>query len=118
MIPETLVIEGLYSYRSRTTIDFTGLTAARLFGIFGPVGSGKSTLIEAMSIAVYGDTTRLNARGDNRVYNLLNLRSDRLWIDFVFSLGEDRRFRFTAEAKRRSTDFETVGSLDLSLIHI
>lgn len=106
------MIEGLYSYRSRTTIDFTGLTAARLFGIFGPVGSGKSTLIEAMSIAVYGDTTRLNARGDNRVYNLLNLRSDRLWIDFVFSLGEDRRFRFTAEAKRRSTDFETVGSLD------
>lgn len=114
MIPEYLVVEGLYSYRTRTTIDFTRLIGARLFGIFGPVGSGKSTLIEAMSIAIYGDTTRLNARGDNRVYNLLNLRSDRLWIDFVFSLGDHGRYRFTAEAKRRSTDFESVGTLERS----
>ncbi|MDA3951526.1 MAG: SMC family ATPase, partial [Spirochaeta sp.] len=114
MIPKTLVMEGVYSYRQRVTIDFEPLTAARLFGIFGPVGSGKSTVLEAISLALFGDTTRLNSKGDNRNYNLLNLRSDRLWIDFVFVNHDGDEYRFTVEARRRSTDFEKVGALKRS----
>jgi DNA repair protein SbcC/Rad50 len=111
MIPRYLVMEGLYSYRRRTEIDFTALTAARLFGIFGPVGSGKSTILEAIGLAVYGDTTRLNSRNDNRNYNLLNLRSNRLWIDFRFLNHDGREYRYTVETKRSGTDYEDVGSL-------
>ncbi len=111
MIPRHLVMEGLYSYRRRTEIDFTALTAARLFGIFGPVGSGKSTILEAIGLAVYGDTTRLNSRNDNRNYNLLNLRSDRLWIDFRFLNHDGHEYRYTVETKRSGTDYEDVGSL-------
>jgi len=40
MIPIKLIIQGLYSYQTKQTIDFTNLTAANLFGIFGSVGSG------------------------------------------------------------------------------
>ena len=60
MLPVKLTLEGIYSYRERQTIDFTRLTEARLFGIFGPVGSGKSTILEAMIYAIYGTIDRLN----------------------------------------------------------
>ena len=71
MLPVKLTLEGIYSYRERQTIDFTRLTEARLFGIFGPVGSGKSTILEAMIYAIYGTIDRLN---NDVKYNVMNLR--------------------------------------------
>ena len=81
MLPVKLTLEGIYSYRERQTIDFTRLTEARLFGIFGPVGSGKSTILEAMIYAIYGTIDRLN---NDVKYNVMNLQSDRLFVDFEF----------------------------------
>lgn len=72
MLPVKLTLEGIYSYRERQTIDFTRLTEARLFGIFGPVGSGKSTILEAMIYAIYGTIDRLN---NDVKYNVMNLQS-------------------------------------------
>ena len=60
MLPIQLTIEGIYSYQERQTIDFTQLTDAGLFGIFGSVGSGKSSILEAITYALYGETERLN----------------------------------------------------------
>ena len=79
MIPVKLTLEGIYSYRERQTIDFTRLTGAKLFGIFGPVGSGKSTILEAMIYVLYGTIDRLNTEVK---YNLMNLQADRLFVDF------------------------------------
>ncbi len=76
MLPVKLTLEGIYSYRERQTIDFTRLTEARLFGIFGPVGSGKSTILEAMIYAIYGTIDRLS---NDVKYNVMNLQSDRLF---------------------------------------
>ena len=45
MIPLKLTLQGIYSYREKQTIDFDRLTSAGLFGIFGQVGSGKSTIL-------------------------------------------------------------------------
>jgi exonuclease SbcC len=44
MLPLKLSITGLYSYQKKQTIDFEELTNAGLFGIFGAVGSGKSSV--------------------------------------------------------------------------
>lgn len=107
MIPIQLIIEGLYSYRQRQTIDFAQLTHAGLFGIFGAVGSGKSSILEAISYALYGDTERLNAR-DKRSYNMMNLKSDRAYIAFDFYNHENKKFRATREFKRNSKNFEDV----------
>ena len=71
MIPVKLNIRGINSYQKEFEIDFTKLVDGQLFGIFGPVGSGKSTILEAISLALYGETERLNAR-DDRNYNLMN----------------------------------------------
>lgn len=107
MIPVQLTIEGLYSYQERQTIDFKNLTEAGLFGIFGAVGSGKSSVLEAISFALYGETERLNMR-DKRAYNMMNLKSNTSYIEFDFINYENKLFRATRDFRRNSKKFEDV----------
>lgn len=111
MIPISLSIKGLYSYQStRQTIDFAQMTSAQVFGIFGKTGSGKSSILEAISYALYGESERLN-RQDKRGYNMMNLKSDELDIDFIFDAG-NKRYRYTVNGKRSNKHFEKVGTLE------
>lgn len=107
MIPIQLTLEGLYSYQERQKINFENLTEAGLFGIFGSVGSGKSSILEAISFALYGETERLNSR-DKRAYNMMNLKSNKSYIEFDFINFENKKFRATREFKRNSKNFEDV----------
>jgi len=100
MLPLYLSIEGLYSYQQKQEIDFTALSEAGLFGIFGTVGSGKSSILEAIGYALYGETERLNKK-EKRTYNMLNLKSNQALIDFEFLNFEGRKFRFVAQWKRK-----------------
>ncbi|MGL5235128.1 MAG: AAA family ATPase [Empedobacter falsenii] len=109
MIPVKLTIEGLYSYQERQTIDFSELTEAGLFGIFGNVGSGKSSILEAIMYVLYGETERLNSK-DKRAYNMMNLKSNLSYIEFDFYNFEQKLFRATREFKRNSKRFEDVKS--------
>ena len=109
MIPVKLTIEGLYSYQERQTIDFSELTEAGLFGIFGNVGSGKSSILEAIIYVLYGETERLNSK-DKRAYNMMNLKSNLSYIEFDFYNFEEKLFRTTREFKRNSKRFEDVKS--------
>ena len=111
MIPIKLTVEGLYSYQARQEIDFTKLTEAHIFGIFGSVGSGKSSILEAITFALYGKTERLNLSGDNRNYNMMNLKSDALFIEFEFKVAEDS-YLVTVKGRRNSKKFEDVKALD------
>ncbi|MEI6883800.1 MAG: SMC family ATPase [Bacteroidota bacterium] len=111
MIPVKLTIQGLYSYRTRQPIDFTNLTKSGLFGIFGGVGSGKSSILEAISFALYGEIERLNAR-DGRNYNMMNLKSNELLIDFEFKTHDDVIYRFVVQGKRNKKNFEDVKAFE------
>ena len=116
MIPIKLTIEGLYSYQERQTIDFAQLTEAGLFGIFGAVGSGKSSILEAISYALYGETERLNLR-DKRTYNMMNLKSNRSYIEFDFVNYQNELYRATREFKRNSKNFEDVRTPLVTFYH-
>jgi exonuclease SbcC len=107
MLPLKLSITGLYSYQKKQTIDFEELTDAGLFGIFGAVGSGKSSILEAIGFVLYGETDRLH-KTDRRAYNMLNLKSDRANIEFVFVNFEERKFKFVADWKRKKRFEETT----------
>lgn len=107
MIPLKLTIEGLYSYQEKQTIDFTSLTDAGLFGVFGSVGSGKSSILEAITFALYGETERMNKR-DNRAYNMMNLKSSKSFIEFDFINFENRIFRIIRDFRRNSKKFDDV----------
>lgn len=113
MIPKYLKIKGLYSYQKEQEIDFDPLTDASLFGIFGAVGSGKSSILEAITFALYGDTERLNMKGDDRTYNMMNLRSDELSIDFECIAGKSAdKYKFTVKGKRNSKIFKDVKTFE------
>ncbi|MDZ7878129.1 MAG: SMC family ATPase [Saprospiraceae bacterium] len=110
MIPKKLTIKGLYSYSEEAIIDFEQLSQAHIFGIFGNVGSGKSAILEAMMLALYGEVPRLgHAKGDNRNFNILNLKSNNLSVDFEFDAG-GKKYRSIVEAKRNSKKFEDVSA--------
>ena len=58
MRPKLLEIEGLQSFKELQRIDFETLSETGLFGIFGPTGSGKSTILDAITFALYGRVER------------------------------------------------------------
>lgn len=105
MQPISLKIKGIYSYQTEQTIDFNDLTAAGLFGIFGKVGSGKSSIVEAITTVLYGKNDRLD--GDFFRYNLLNLKSNEAFIIFEL-IYEQAHYKFEARWKRSTKNYEDV----------
>ncbi|MGQ9558163.1 MAG: AAA family ATPase [Desulfurispora sp.] len=84
MRPLHLKICGLHSFSEPQEIDFRQLCAASLFGIFGPTGSGKSTILDAITLALYGKVDRA-ARGTQ---GIMHHAVDRLEVQFTFALGQ------------------------------
>jgi exonuclease SbcC len=55
MRPLELTLEGFTSFRNTAKIDFSKL---ELFAITGPTGAGKSSLLDGMTLALYGEVAR------------------------------------------------------------
>ena len=60
MRPIVLDMNGFASFREAATIDFSD---ADFFALVGPTGSGKSTVIDAMTFALYGSVPRWGRKG-------------------------------------------------------
>ena len=54
MRPLFLEIQAFGPYKDRQTVDFAKLAESGLFLIKGPTGSGKTTIFDAMTFALYG----------------------------------------------------------------
>ncbi|WP_252860480.1 SMC family ATPase [Halomonas sp. KX33721] len=57
MTPLTLTMQAFGPFAGRETIDFTALGRSPLFLINGPTGAGKSSILDAICFALYGQTT-------------------------------------------------------------
>src|SRR5690349_9964397 len=59
MRPVRLEMHGFAAFREPTVVDFAG---AEYFALVGPTGSGKSTVIDALTFALYGTVPRWDDR--------------------------------------------------------
>lgn len=57
----SLTLEGFGPFKEKQVIDFDKLSADKLFMLEGPTGSGKSSIIDAIVFALYGDTAQQGA---------------------------------------------------------
>ncbi|CCQ96406.1 putative Nuclease SbcCD subunit C [[Clostridium] ultunense Esp] len=99
MRPIQLKIKGLHSFRELVTIDFDRLCRGGVFGIFGPTGSGKSTILDAMTLSLYGKVER----AANHTHGILNQAENELYVSFTFELLKGkgaRRFRVERSYKK------------------
>ena len=60
MRPRRLELHGFTAFRDPQEIDFTNLD---LFVITGPTGAGKTSLLDAVALALYGQVPRMGKQG-------------------------------------------------------
>ncbi|RYL95626.1 SMC family ATPase [Sporolactobacillus sp. THM7-4] len=99
MKPIELTIQGLNSFRETQHIDFEKLSADGIFGIFGPTGSGKSTILDAMTLALYGTVER----AANNTQGILNQLESQLSVAFSFELSGRITERYRCERTYKRT---------------
>ncbi len=100
MRPKLLEIEGLQSFRGSQRIDFDALGETGLFGIFGPTGSGKSTVLDAITFALYGKVKR----ADRGTQGIINTNVNTAKAAFTFELlkeGVRRTYRVERTYQRK-----------------
>jgi exonuclease SbcC len=82
-----LNVENITSLKGKHTIDFDALGShSDLFAITGPTGSGKSSLLTAISLALYGRTVKSNLAAQDYV----TVGSPHSHIELEFSLGREQ----------------------------
>lgn len=99
MKPIYLEFCGINSFSEKTEIDFRALLSGGVFGIFGDTGSGKSTILDCIHLALYGQIER-SSGSDFIHYNL-----DQAYVIFDFEItteGERRAYRVKRERRRKN----------------
>jgi exonuclease SbcC len=86
MRPIRLELEGFTAYRELTVCDFEGVD---LFVLTGPTGSGKSSLIDALTFALYGSVSRYG--NPNLVHPVISQGKLEAKVRFDFSV-EGRKY--------------------------
>ena len=94
--PHLLKFSGIGSYPGDVTINFDDLNAKGLYLIVGPTGAGKTTILDAMTYALYGEVAQDRENALASAYP----HSKPPVIEFEFSQG-DRRYVVHREPAQR-----------------
>ena len=99
MRPLSLQLRGFTAFRQHTELDFADL---ELFALVGPTGSGKSSLLDAVTFALYGETARLGASG---MEALISQGERALLVELTFEAAGET-YRVTRTRGRKASDNE------------
>ena len=101
MKPIYLEFCGINSFSEKAQIDFKALLSGGVFGIFGDTGSGKSTILDSIHFALYGEIDRV----PKSFNDCINYRSEAASVTFDFEIaheGARKAYRVKRERKRRT----------------
>ena len=94
MRPVRLDLNGFAGFRAPTVVDFTD---ADYFALVGPTGSGKSTILDALTFALYGSAYRWGR--SNAISYALAPTSNRCTVSLTFDVGS-QRYQVAREVRR------------------
>lgn len=99
MRPLKLSMEAIRSYRYRTELDFTDRS---LIAIIGPTGAGKSTILEAITFALYNKPTfrGQGATSKSLIANHPSVRTMSVTLEF---LADGRKWRVLRQTSKGSS---------------
>ena len=80
MKPINLKIKGINSYVSEQRVDFEKLAESNIFGIFGETGSGKTTILDSVILALYGVSDR------DVLQNIINVNTKDAYVEYTFDM--------------------------------
>ena len=101
MKPIYLEFCGINSFSEKAQIDFKSLLSGGVFGIFGDTGSGKSTILDSIHFALYGEIDRV----PKSFNDCINYRSEAASVTFDFEIaneGARKAYRVKRERKRKN----------------
>src|SRR5579864_4906352 len=88
MRPVCLKLKGFTSFKNETTVPFANLDR---FVICGPTGAGKSSLLDALTFALFANAPRV---GDGSITELISCLSKSFSVVFDFQI-RDQIYRVT-----------------------
>jgi len=96
MTPLKLTLKGFVSYREEQTIDFTRLSQDGIFGIFGRIGSGKSTITDGILFCLYGDIGKDGPKKED----FINTQCKEAIVEFEFKINNISVYRVSRKVSR------------------
>lgn len=117
----SLSFRGIGPYRDVQRIDFDQLGASGLYLINGPTGAGKSTIIDAITFALYGRLSSADA-DESRLRSHFAGPTDPTEVDLTFDTAAGtfrviRSPKYLRAAKRGSGTTEEKGGCHVFRIH-
>ncbi|MDU2582948.1 MAG: SbcC/MukB-like Walker B domain-containing protein [Anaerococcus hydrogenalis] len=104
MKPISLEMYGFMTYKNKTFIDFSKLYDSKIFIISGDTGSGKTSIFDAISFALFGEIQREGFNIDDLRSDFLNGNNPPTYVDFIFDLdGKKYRIKRIPKQKAKKT---------------
>ena len=110
MKPINLKIKGINSYVSEQTVDFEKLAECNIFGIFGETGSGKTTILDSIILALYGVSDR------DVLQNIINVNTKEAYVEYTFDMentdGSSTRYFIRRDFRLKPSGLKTEAYLN------
>jgi ATPase involved in DNA repair len=100
MRPVRLVMNAFGPYRGKVDLDFTEFGASSIYLISGPTGSGKTTIFDGISYALYNKASS-SVRDTDMLKSQFATDEDLCYVELTFEMGPTK-YRVKRIPKQRT----------------